>query len=135
MVVFVFVSIYLSFLHFVLLLKAQLRVNIYRESTFGSSNSASGIKQKKSCFELKETLSNSSGKMSRSRNLNPDKIAIAEEKYETSSGNMGKRRSLPAANVPTLERLQNKDPTQGIENYLCSIYSNPEVGNSFDGIT
>ena len=43
--------------------------------------------------------------MSRSRNLNPDKIAIAEEKYENSSGNMGKRRSLPAANVPTLEWL------------------------------
>ena len=103
--VFVFVSIYLNFLHFVLLLKAQLRVNVYRESTFGSSNSASGIKQKKSCFGLKETLSNSSGKMSRSRNLNPDKIAIAEEKYENSSGNMGKRRSLPAANVPTLEWL------------------------------
>ena len=48
---------------------------------------------------------------------------------------MARRRSLPAVNIPTLERLQQEDPAQGIESFLCSIDSNPEVGNIFDGIT
>ena len=48
---------------------------------------------------------------------------------------MARGRSLPAVNIPTLERLQQQDPAQGIENFLCSIDSNPEVGNSFDEIT
>ena len=41
-----------------------------------------------------EKLPNSFGKMSRSGSLNPEKIAIAEEKYETGTGNMARRRSL-----------------------------------------
>ena len=74
--------------------------------------------------------------MSRSGILNPEKIEIAQEKPETGTGNMATtRRSLPAVNIPTLQRLQQQDPAQGIENFLCSIDSNPEVGNSFDGIT
>ena len=75
-------------------------------------------------------------KISRSlRTLNPEKIEIAEEKSETGTGNVARRRSLPAINIPTLKRLQQQDPAQGIENFLCSMDSNPEVGNSFDGIT
>ena len=73
--------------------------------------------------------------MSRSGSLNPEKIAIAEKKYETGTGNMKRRRLLPAVNIPTLERLQKQDPVQGIGNILCSIDSNLEVGNSSDGIT
>ena len=73
--------------------------------------------------------------MSRSGSLNTEKSAIAEEKYETSTGHMARRRSLPAANIATLERLGQKDWAQGIENVLCYINSNPKVGNSFDGIT
>ena len=73
--------------------------------------------------------------MSRSETLNREKIEIAEEKSETGTGNMARRRSLPAVNIPTLERLQQQDQAQGIENFLCSIDSHPEVGNSFDGIT
>ena len=42
--------------------------------------------------------------MSRSGSLNTEKSAIAEEKYETSTGNMARRRSLPAATIATLER-------------------------------
>ena len=44
--------------------------------------------------------------MSRSGSLNPEKIAIAEEKYETGTGDMVRKRSLLAVNIPTLERLQ-----------------------------
>ena len=73
--------------------------------------------------------------MSRSGTLNTEKIAIAEEKSETGTGNMARRRSLPAVNILTLERLQQQDPAQGIENFLFSIDSNPEVGHSFDRIT
>ena len=73
--------------------------------------------------------------MSRSGTLNPEKIEIAEEKSETGTGDMARRRSLPAVNISTLERLQQQDLAQGIENFLCSIDSNPEVGNSFDAIT
>ena len=73
--------------------------------------------------------------MSRSGTLNPEKIEIAEEKSETGTGDMARRRSLPAVNISTLERLQQQDPALGVENFLCSIDSNPEVGNSFDGIT
>ena len=98
-------------------------------SLFGTSSIA------KNRFGLVEKLSNFFGKMSRSGSLDPEKIAIAEEKYETSTDNMARRRSLPAVNIPTLERLQKQDPVQGIENILCSIDSNLEVGNSFDGIT
>ena len=74
-------------------------------------------------------------KISRSGTLNPEKIEVAEKKSETGAGNMVRRKSLLAVNIPTLERLQQQDLRQGIENLLCSINSNPEVGNSFDGIT
>ena len=73
--------------------------------------------------------------MSRSGTLNHDKIEIAEEKSESGTGNMARRRSLPAVNIPTLERLQQQDPAKGIDNFLCSINSNPEVGSCFDGIS
>ena len=73
--------------------------------------------------------------MSRSGTLNTEKIAIAEEKSETGTGNMARRRSLPAVNILTLERLRQQNPAQGIENFLFFIDSNPEVGHSFDGIT
>ena len=46
---------------------------------------------------------------------------------------MARRRSLPAVNIPTLERLQQEDPAQGIESFLCFIDSTPEVGHTFDG--
>ena len=82
-----------------------------------------------------EKLSNLFAKMSRSGSLNPEKIAIAEEKYQTDTGNMARRRSLLAVNIPTLERLQKQDPVQGIENILCSTDSNLEVGKFFDRIT
>ena len=74
-------------------------------------------------------------KMSRSGTSNPEKIEIAEKKSETDTGNMAWRRSLTAVNIPALERLQQQDPAQDIENFLCFIDSNPEVGNSFDRIT
>ena len=73
--------------------------------------------------------------MSRSGTLNPEKIEITEEKYETGTGNMARRRSLLAVNISKIQRLQQQDLAQGIENFLCAIDSNPEVGNSFDGIT
>ena len=73
--------------------------------------------------------------MSRSGSLNPEKIAIAEEKCETGTGDMVRKRSLLAVNIQTLERLQQQDPAQGIENFLYFINSNPQVGNFFDGIT
>ena len=73
--------------------------------------------------------------MSRSGSLNPEKTEIPEEKSEVGTDNMARRRSLPAVNIPALERLQQQDPAEGIENFLCSIDSNPEVGNSFDKIT
>ena len=44
-------------------------------------------------------------KMSRSGTLTPEKIEITEEKSETGTGNMARRRSLPAVNIPTLEML------------------------------
>ena len=81
-----------------------------------------------------EKLSNFFGKMSRSESLNLEKSVIAEEKYKTDTGNMS-RRSLPAVNIPKLERLQQQDPAQGIENFLYFINSYLEVGNSFDGTT
>ena len=81
-----------------------------------------------------EKLSDSFGKMSRSGSLNVGKSVIAEENYKTGTGNIS-RRSLPAVNIPTLERLQQQDPAQGIENFLYFSNSYLEVGNSFDGIT
>ena len=48
-----------------------------------------------------EKLSNSFRKMSKSGSLNPEKIAIAEEKYDTGAGNMAGRRSLSAVSIPT----------------------------------
>ena len=80
-----------------------------------------------------EKLSNSFGKMSRSGSLNLEKSVIAEEKCKIGTGNMS-RRSVPAVNIPTLERLQ-QDPAKGIENFLYSSDSYLEAGNSFDGIT
>ena len=60
--------------------------------------------------------------MSRSGTLNPEKIEIAEEKSETGTGDMARRRSLPAVNISTLERLQQQDLAQGIEiSYVPSI--------------
>ena len=44
--------------------------------------------------------------MSRIGSLNREKIEIAEEKYDTGTANMARRRLLPAVNIPTLERLQ-----------------------------
>ena len=82
-----------------------------------------------------ERLSNWFGKISRIGSLNPERIVIAGEKYETRTGNVARRTSLPAVSIPTLERLQKQDPVQGIENFLSSIDSSPKVGNSFDGIT
>ena len=73
--------------------------------------------------------------MSISGTLNPEKIEIAEEKYETGTGSMARRRSLLAVDISTLQRLQQQDLAQGIETFLCAIDSNLEVGNSFDGIT
>ena len=55
--------------------------------------------------------------MSRSGILNPEKIEITEEKSETGTGNVARRRSLPAVNIPTLERLQQQDPAKGVENF------------------
>ena len=40
--------------------------------------------------------------MSRSGTLNPEKIETAEEKYETGTGNMARRRSLLAVEISTL---------------------------------
>ena len=71
--------------------------------------------------------------MSRSGSLNVGKSVIAEENYKTGTGNIS-RRSVPAVNIPTLERLQ-QDPAKGIENFLYSSDSYLEAGNSFDGIT
>ena len=48
---------------------------------------------------------------------------------------MASRRSLPAVNISTLERLEQQHPPPGIENFLFSIDSHPEVGNSFDEMT
>ena len=44
--------------------------------------------------------------MSRSGSLNPEKTEIPEEKSEIGTDNMARRRSLPAVNIPALERLQ-----------------------------
>ena len=52
--------------------------------------------------------------MSRSGTLNPEKIEIAEEKYETGTGNMARRRSLLAVNISKIQRLQQQDLAQGI---------------------
>ena len=49
----------------------------------------------KNRFGLVEKLSNFFQKMSRNGSLNPQKIASAEEKYETGTGDMVRRRSLP----------------------------------------
>ena len=38
-------------------------------------------------------------KNSRSGRLNPEQIPFAEEKYETGTGNMARRRTLPAVNT------------------------------------
>ena len=54
-------------------------------------------------------------------------------KEKQGTGNMARR--SPAVNITTLERLRQQDPAQGLKNFLCSIDSNQEVGNSFDGIT
>ena len=43
--------------------------------------------------------------------------------------------SSSSITIPTLERLEKQDPAKDIENFLCSIDSNPEVSNSFDRIT
>ena len=48
---------------------------------------------------------------------------------------MSRKRSLPSINVATFEKLQQEDPAQSIENYLCSVDSNLDVGISFNGIT
>ena len=82
-----------------------------------------------------EKRSNSFGKNVKKWNFKYWKDCVAEEKSETGTGNMARRRSLPAVNILTLERLQQQDPAQGIENFLFSIDSNPEVGHSFDRIT
>ena len=74
-------------------------------------------------------------KISRSRTLNPEKIEIAEEKYKTGTGNMERRKSLPAVSLPALKRLQQQYPAQGIGNFLCFIDSYSKVSNSFHGIT
>ena len=111
-----------------------MRVNIHQPfdlSMFESSNLESSIKN---LFVIVKKLSNSFRKMSISRNLNPEKITIAEEKYKTGAGNMARKRPLSAINVVTLEKLQQQDPAQGIEIYLCCAGSNMKVGNSFDGI-
>ena len=76
------------------------RVSIHQplfSPQFGSSNIASGIKERKTnnSFGLMEKLSNS-----------PEKIGITEQKYKTGAGNIERRRLLLAVNVPTLERLQ-----------------------------
>ena len=60
--------------------------------------------------------------MSRTGTLNPEKIEIWFNIYIL-------KRWLPAVNVATLERLQQQDPAPGKENFICSIDSNPEVGN------
>ena len=48
---------------------------------------------------------------------------------------MARKGSLPSINVATLEKLQQQDPTQSIENCLCSIDSNLGVSISFNEIT
>ena len=58
--------------------------------------------------------------------LSPEEIAIAEEKSESCTGNMARRRSFPAI-LPTLERLhhiENLITAQGIENCVSSVDSN-----------
>ena len=55
--------------------------------------------------------------------LNPKKIAIAWETYGTGEGNMTDRRSMSTINIHILERLQQQDPAQGIESYLCLVHS------------
>ena len=89
-----------------------MRVNIHQPfdlSMFESSNLESSIKN---LFVIVKKLSNSFRKMSISRNLNPEKITIAEEKYKTGAGNMARKRPLSAINVVTLEKLQQQDPAQ-----------------------
>ena len=64
--------------------------------------------------------------MSISVSLSPEEIAIAEEKNESFTGNMARRRSFPAI-LPTLEMLhhiENLLAAQGIENCVCSVDSN-----------
>lgn len=48
---------------------------------------------------------------------------------------MSRKRSLSSINVATFEKLQQEDPAQSIENYLCSVDCNLDVGISFNGIT
>ena len=73
--------------------------------------------------------------MSVSGSLSPEEIAIAEEKNEFCTGNMARRRLLPAINLPTLQRLQQQDPAHGIKDCLCSANFNLKVGNSLDEST
>ena len=48
---------------------------------------------------------------------------------------MARKGSLPSINVVTLEKLQQQDPAQSIENCLCSVDSNLGVSISFNEIT
>ena len=48
---------------------------------------------------------------------------------------MARKESLPSINVATLEKLQQQDPTQSIENCLCCVDSNLGVSISFNEIT
>ena len=85
-----------------------------------------------------EKLSNSFGKNVKKWNFKSWKDWNCWREIRDWHGNMARRRSLPAVNITTLERLQQQDLAQGIENFLCSIDSNPEVWfrmESFDGIT
>ena len=64
-------------------------------------------------------------------------VSTIKEKQGT--GNVARR--SPAVNRQQdysnkiQHKIQQQDPAQGIKHFLCSIDSNQEVGNSFDGIT
>ena len=74
-------------------------------------------------------------KVSLSGISNSETFGIAGEKCKTGVDKMSRKRSLPSINVATFEKLQQEDPAQSIENYLCSVDSNLDVGISFNGIT
>ena len=79
---------------------------------------------------LVEKLSNLYQRMSTSGSLNPEKIVIDEETYETGAGSSKNENAASCKCTHTW-----KVTVQGIENYLCFVDFNPEVVNYFDGIT
>lgn len=112
-----------------------LRVSIYQPfawTTFGSIDIASGRKNR---YAIAKKLPSSFGKMSINGTLNFDKIVICKEKWKIGVDVTARKRSLPAINVATFEKLKRQHPAEDIGNYLCSTDFNPDVANSFYEIT